>query len=69
MPKFSMKGVPDIILVLDGKFIGIEVKREKAKLRPDQYIYKALLEAHGGIYLVVHSLKEIEDIFRERLFV
>ncbi len=29
LPKYTMKGVPDIILIKNGQYIGLEVKREK----------------------------------------
>jgi hypothetical protein len=36
MPKHAMRGVPDIIVVKDGKFIGIEVKTKDGRLSADQ---------------------------------
>lgn len=63
MPKFSMKGVPDIIVIESGQFIGIEVKRPLAKLRPDQHIFCALCERQGGKYFVAHSREEVEKYF------
>lgn len=62
MPKFSRKGVPDLIIVNRGKFIGIEVKREKAKLRPDQIIFKDDLISNGGFYHVIRSLEECKKL-------
>jgi hypothetical protein len=35
-PKYTMKGVPDIIVLKAGRFIGIEVKAPKGNLSPDQ---------------------------------
>ena len=65
MPRHSMKGVPDIIVVVEGQFLGIEVKRPKAKLRPDQNIFKGLCEAHGGKYHVVYSLDDIKQVMHK----
>lgn len=65
MPKYSPKGLPDILCLHRGKFIGIEVKRPKAYTNPkqtkDQNDFKEKLEANGGFYYKVFSL---EDVFR-----
>ena len=67
MPKHSMKGVPDIIIVRDGKFIGIEVKRPGAKMRPDQFIFEALCTANKGLYHVVYSVDDIAALMNKYL--
>jgi len=64
MPKYARKGVPDIILVNGGQFIGIEVKREKGALSLEQKQFKADTELHGGTYIVARS---IEDVMRAGL--
>ncbi len=63
MPKYSPKGLPDILCVHNGKFIGIEVKRLKGYTNPKQRIEqedfgRRLLFA-GGFYYVAHSLEEV----------
>ncbi len=67
MPKFSIKGVPDIILVHEGMFIAIEVKRPKAKLRPDQEIFMEKTIKAGAHYHVVHSLDELIAVMHRYL--
>lgn len=63
MPKYSPKGLPDIIVVHKGKFVGIEVKREeKSVIREDQLIFGANLQRNGGAYYIVHSLDQVLDI-------
>ena len=60
MGKYAMKGLPDIVLILQGHFIGIEVKREGINmLRPDQETFKKLCKVHGASYIVVHSLEDV----------
>lgn len=62
MGKYAMKGLPDIIIIFKGKFIGIEVKRQGINaLRPEQQAFQDTCIAHGAIYLVVHSLEELTD--------
>lgn len=62
MPKFALKGVPDIICIQRGVFIALEVKRPGAKLRYEQEEFKERCEDAGGVYRVVHSLEELEDM-------
>ena len=59
LPKFTPRGLPDIMLVHNAEFVAIEVKRIGAKLRPEQITFRDNLQAHGGTYLVVHSEKEL----------
>jgi len=62
MPKHSLKGVPDIIIIREGMFIGIEVKGPKGKMRPDQFIFKARCEAQGGKYYTVYCLDDLKKV-------
>ncbi len=59
MPKHSLKGVPDIIVIVAGSFIGLEIKRPNAELRPDQITFRAKCIENGGHYHVIHSLDEV----------
>lgn len=66
MPKYSAKGLPDILCICNGNFIGLEVKREKGytnpKQRIDQLDFQTKLEKVGGFYFIVHSLEEVLTI-------
>lgn len=62
MPKYTPKGIPDIIIIKDGRFIGIEVKREKAKLKPEQEAFAARLTENGAYYHVARSVEEVDVI-------
>ncbi|MEK7994731.1 MAG: VRR-NUC domain-containing protein [Planctomycetota bacterium] len=59
MPKYSMRGVPDIICVKDGRYIGIEVKTEKGVLSEHQHEFGRGLMLAGGDYLVARSLDDV----------
>lgn len=65
MPKYSAKGVPDIIIVLPGgKFLGVEVKRQGVNtIRPEQEIFAKRLKDTGAFYFVAHSLEEFTTLF------
>lgn len=60
--RYGTPGSPDIIVVQNGIFIGIEVKRPGGKLSPNQKLFcDALLKA-GGRYIVAHSLEDVMEI-------
>lgn len=62
MPKYSKTGVPDIILVHNGIFIGLEVKRPKGKQSDNQVEFQKGLERAGGKYYLVTSLDDVTKI-------
>ncbi len=59
LPKYTPRGLPDLIVIHKGKFIALEVKRPKAKLRPEQAEFGAKCVLEGGYYKEVHSLDEV----------
>lgn len=54
------KGCPDICGVINGKFIGIEIKVGKNKLSVFQKKAKENIENAGGEYWEVRSLADVE---------
>lgn len=77
MPKYALKGAPDIMLILRGAFYGIECKRPRGnddqrerngrvirerKLSPFQAEWAAKCALAGGQYYVVHSVQELKDL-------
>lgn len=62
LPKFTPRGIPDIICLHEGKFIGLEVKRPEAKLRPEQAEFGTKMVINGGFYYVVHSIEDVMSI-------
>jgi len=60
MPKYAVKGVPDIIIILPGgKVAFIEVKRKPAKQSPEQVTFQKKVEAHGCTYILAYSLDDV----------
>jgi hypothetical protein len=49
-------GAPDIVAVIGGKYIGIEVKRPGGKMSEHQLRFKENLERAGGIYWIFDSI-------------
>ena len=62
MPKYSLRGVPDIIVIKDGQFWGLEVKRPKNKQSEHQIEFQKQCEAHGGKYFVVTCIEDVQAI-------
>lgn len=62
LPKFTPRGIPDVIILHNGIFIGLEVKRPLCKLRPEQEEFGEKVTEHGGCYCVVHSLEEVQSL-------
>ena len=61
--KMGVVGMPDIIAVINGQYIGLEIKDIKGKLNDNQVKFKARLEEAGGLYLTIRSIDEcIEEI-------
>ena len=58
MPLFSLKGIPDIILI-KSVFYGIEVKTITGRLSQEQADFGKELVIHGGIYIVARSVDDI----------
>jgi hypothetical protein len=67
LPKYTPRGLPDIIIVHKGYIIAVEIKRKGAKLRVEQESFKNSLHAHGGIYLVIHSQSEMDLQIKNRI--
>lgn len=63
LPKYTPRGLPDIIIIHKRNFIAIEVKRPGGKIRPEQLSFGDRVEANGGHYFIVTSLNEMTDIW------
>lgn len=62
LPKWTPKGVPDIIAVIHGVAVGIEVKRggdRPGMLRPEQADFGLKMKMAGGVYFVARSVDDV----------
>jgi Holliday junction resolvase len=58
----AKKGLPDLMAILPGgKFLGIEVKTGRDKLRPEQIGFIANTQRMGAEVIVVKDFKEFLD--------
>jgi hypothetical protein len=64
LPKYTPKGLPDIVVVQGGMFVALEVKKEKPKTyqSKEQKEFQAWVEKHGGRYYVVRSIDDVQKI-------
>lgn len=68
LPKYTPKGLPDIVVVAGGMFYGLEVKKpdsitsKKTYQSKDQKTFQQLVEKHGGKYFVVRSIEDVQAI-------
>lgn len=60
----NLNGLPDIICLYKGFFLGLELKREKGGA-PTQLQLKKIkaINDNGGIGVIVRSVEEVDDIF------
>ena len=56
LPKYTPKGLPDICIIYNGMFIGVEVKRPGGKLRPEQKDICKQITDNGGKYILADSI-------------
>lgn len=62
MGKWAKKGVPDIIVVHEGWFIGLEVKQKGKYMSPEQKQFqKECAEAGGEVY-TVRSIEDVKEL-------
>jgi hypothetical protein len=60
--KFGVKGAPDIVCVIKGQYVGLEIKAKDGEQSQAQFNFQVQLEAAGGTYLLCYSL---EDVIRK----
>lgn len=57
--RFGTKGAPDIVAVIKGQYIGIEIKKPKGVQSPGQKEFQKNLEKAGGQYWLIRSVEEL----------
>lgn len=56
---FQKSGIPDILACINGKFVGIEVKRPGGRLSELQKYNIEKIQAAGGVAFVATSVDEV----------
>jgi len=57
-------GVSDLVVILPGRVIFVEVKNEIGRQRPGQKIFQERVTALGHQYVVVRSVQDVVDILQ-----
>ena len=57
------RGVADILACINGKFIAIEVKTPKGKIRANQLVHKELVNKAGGYSIIARSVEDVKSFF------
>lgn len=56
---YYVRGVSDILGILDGRFLAIEVKSEKGRLTDEQRVFLRRINDEGGVGIVGRSVKQV----------
>lgn len=60
--RFGFVGSSDLIgMMRDGRFLGVEVKSNKGRLRPEQAVFLELVRSNGGVAFVA---KDCRDVYK-----
>lgn len=60
--RFGAIGSPDICLVKDGFFIGLEIKAPKGRQSEGQILFQKRLKEAGGEYYIIRSIDDLKNI-------
>ena len=69
---FTPVGIPDLIACVNGRFVGIELKKQKGKTTPLQDYNLEQIKKSGGIAIVLRPSdfekfkKNIEDLLNDK---
>lgn len=62
MPTYSMKGVADVQVIVEGKSWFIECKAPKGVQSPDQKEFEYMVKRAGAEYHIVRSIDDLEKL-------
>jgi len=57
--RFGALGSPDIVCIVKGRYVGIEVKGTDGRQRDSQIEFQEQLEKAGGKYILARSLDDV----------
>jgi hypothetical protein len=60
-PKFDQKGAPDLIALIVGIGLAIEVKSETGRVSPEQIDWLAHWEKNGGRFVIARNVDHVID--------
>jgi Holliday junction resolvase len=60
----SINGIPDVIAIVNGIFVGIEVKDRLGKQNEAQEDFQKDLESAGGTYILAKTLDDVIKVIK-----
>jgi hypothetical protein len=60
-------GGADLIGVLNGRFVAVEIKTPTGRQSPDQKRFAELVESKGGEYVILRSIEDAEAWVSQRV--
>ncbi|SRR5260221_6482461 len=60
MYRFGAVGSPDIVCVIDGMYVGIEVKGTGGRQSDNQKEFELRLQAAGGEYILAYTIEDVQ---------
>lgn len=61
---FSEIGLPDLMALKDGRFLGIEMKKPGGRPTKKQLRWIQRINDHGGVAAVVDNLEDLKELLR-----
>ena len=58
-------GAPDIEIILNGRYIGLECKSSKGVQCEAQKTFEHEVKRNGGFYFIIRSLKDAMDVVKQ----
>jgi hypothetical protein len=62
MMSFGLRGSSDIIGIISGRFIAVEVKTGTGRLTKEQDCFLKMISDYGGVAITARSLNDIKKI-------
>ena len=60
--RFGFKGCPDVLGQLkDGRLLGVEVKAQTGRLRPEQALFLERIRCAGGVAFVARDCRDVRE--------
>ena len=60
--RFGFKGCPDVLgQMRDGRLLGVEVKAQAGRLRPEQALFLERIRCAGGVAFVARDCRDVRE--------
>ena len=60
----SKVGDPDLVVCIDGRFVGMEVKTRTGRQSYRQTVVATQIEESGGVYAIVRSVDDVKHLIK-----